>query len=146
MDVYNLVSFAGIFVLIAFAWVLSCDRKNMNWRVIGWGIGLVLRAGDGPKLSDKARAWWERGALVWVILAIATSGGGAGFVIAGRKVEQQEGMDSILVPYFLAASLFLLLPEITVHPIPNLSLWLGFIVGGLLAAIRKQRNLFFSFG
>jgi CNT family concentrative nucleoside transporter len=42
MDVYNLVSFAGIFVLIAFAWVLSCDRKNMNWRVIGWGIGLQL--------------------------------------------------------------------------------------------------------
>ena len=40
---------------------------------IGWGIGLVLRAGDGPKLSDKARAWWERGALVWVILACGTA-------------------------------------------------------------------------
>jgi CNT family concentrative nucleoside transporter len=42
MDIYNLVSFSGIFVLVAFAWVLSCDRKNMNWRVIGWGIGLQL--------------------------------------------------------------------------------------------------------
>jgi len=42
MDVYNLVSFAGIFVLVGFAWVLSADKKNMNWRVIGWGIGLQL--------------------------------------------------------------------------------------------------------
>jgi len=42
MDIYNLVSFCGIFVLIGLAWLLSCDRKNMNWRVIGWGIGLQL--------------------------------------------------------------------------------------------------------
>ena len=42
MDIYNLVSFAGIFVLTGLAWALSADRKNMNWRVIGWGIGLQL--------------------------------------------------------------------------------------------------------
>ena len=42
MDIYNLVSFLGIFVLTGFAWLLSADRKNMNWRVIGWGIGLQL--------------------------------------------------------------------------------------------------------
>jgi CNT family concentrative nucleoside transporter len=42
MDIYNLVSFSGIFVLIGFAWVLSADKKNMNWRVIGWGIGLQI--------------------------------------------------------------------------------------------------------
>jgi len=42
MDIYNLVSFAGIFILIGFAWVLSADKRNMNWRVIGWGIGLQL--------------------------------------------------------------------------------------------------------
>jgi CNT family concentrative nucleoside transporter len=46
MDIYNLVSFAGIFILVGFAWLLSADRKNMNWRVIGWGIGLqILIAG-----------------------------------------------------------------------------------------------------
>jgi len=45
MDIYNLVSFAGIFVLISFAWVLSADKKNMNWRVIGWGIGLQIIIG-----------------------------------------------------------------------------------------------------
>ena len=42
MESYNLVSFAGIFVLLAFAWLFSSDRRNMNWRVIGWGIGLQM--------------------------------------------------------------------------------------------------------
>ncbi len=42
MEIYNLVSFAGIFVLLGFAWTLSADRKNMNLRVIGWGVGLQL--------------------------------------------------------------------------------------------------------
>jgi len=42
MDIYNFVSFAGIFVLIGLAWLFSSDRKNMNWRVIGWGIGLQI--------------------------------------------------------------------------------------------------------
>ncbi|MBI4824859.1 MAG: nucleoside transporter [Nitrospirae bacterium] len=39
---YNLVSFAGIFILMAFAWSLSTDRKLINWRVIIWGIALQL--------------------------------------------------------------------------------------------------------
>ncbi|OHB55171.1 MAG: nucleoside transporter [Planctomycetes bacterium RBG_13_44_8b] len=42
MDIYNLVSFAGIFLLIGFAWLLSSNKKNMNLRVICWGIGLQL--------------------------------------------------------------------------------------------------------
>jgi CNT family concentrative nucleoside transporter len=45
MDIYNLVSFAGIFVLIGFAWILSADKKNMNFKVILWGIGLQLIIG-----------------------------------------------------------------------------------------------------
>jgi len=42
MDIYNLVSFAGIFVLLGFAWLISADRKNMNFRVIFWGVALQL--------------------------------------------------------------------------------------------------------
>jgi CNT family concentrative nucleoside transporter len=42
MDIYNLVSFSGIFVLIGFAWLLSRDRKNMNWRVVIWGVILQI--------------------------------------------------------------------------------------------------------
>ncbi|MBI5099228.1 MAG: nucleoside transporter [Nitrospirae bacterium] len=39
---YNLVSFAGIFILMAFAWLLSKDRNVINWRVIIWGTALQL--------------------------------------------------------------------------------------------------------
>ncbi|MBN1803794.1 MAG: hypothetical protein JW837_00960 [Sedimentisphaerales bacterium] len=42
MDIHNLISFAGIFILAGFAWILSADKKNMNWRVIIWGIGLQI--------------------------------------------------------------------------------------------------------
>lgn len=42
MDIYNLVSFGGIFVLIGFAWLLSRDRRNMNWKVIIWGVALQI--------------------------------------------------------------------------------------------------------
>ncbi len=38
----NLISFAGIFILMAFAWALSANRKVVNWRVVGWGVGLQL--------------------------------------------------------------------------------------------------------
>ena len=39
---YNLISFAGIFILMAFAWTISSDRKVINWRVILWGTVLQL--------------------------------------------------------------------------------------------------------
>jgi CNT family concentrative nucleoside transporter len=42
MELYNLISFGGIFVLCGAAWLFSADRRRMNWRVIGWGIGLQL--------------------------------------------------------------------------------------------------------
>lgn len=38
MDIYNLISFIGIFLLIAFAWLCSSHKKTINWRVILWGI------------------------------------------------------------------------------------------------------------
>lgn len=39
---HNLISFAGIFILMAFAWTISSDRKVINWRVIFWGTALQL--------------------------------------------------------------------------------------------------------
>jgi len=38
----NLISFAGIFVLMAIAWLLSSDRRVINWRVVIWGTVLQL--------------------------------------------------------------------------------------------------------
>ncbi len=39
---YNLISFAGIFVLMAFAWLISSNKKVVNWRVILWGTILQM--------------------------------------------------------------------------------------------------------
>ena len=39
---YNLVSFLGIFILILFAWLISNNKKIINYRLIIWGIGLQL--------------------------------------------------------------------------------------------------------
>lgn len=35
-------SLLGMFALILVAWLCSSNRKNVNWRVIGWGIGIQL--------------------------------------------------------------------------------------------------------
>ncbi len=40
MSAYNLVSLLGIFAIAGFAWLLSANRKVVNWRVVGWGIGI----------------------------------------------------------------------------------------------------------
>jgi len=45
MDIYNLVSFLGLFVLVAFAWALSRQRRNVNFRCIAFGVGLQLVLG-----------------------------------------------------------------------------------------------------
>jgi len=40
--VYNLISFLGIFIIMAVAWLLSADRKLINWRLILWGTIIQL--------------------------------------------------------------------------------------------------------
>jgi CNT family concentrative nucleoside transporter len=42
MELYNLVSFIGIFVIAFLAWLCSSNRRVINWRVVLWGIGLQL--------------------------------------------------------------------------------------------------------
>ncbi|MBC8438733.1 MAG: nucleoside transporter [Deltaproteobacteria bacterium] len=46
MPLYNLVSFAGIFILLIIAWLMSrflFGNKNIiNWHLICWGIGLQI--------------------------------------------------------------------------------------------------------
>lgn len=42
MEAYNLVSLAGIVILLGFAWLCSANRKRLNWHVVFWGIGLQL--------------------------------------------------------------------------------------------------------
>ncbi len=39
------ISFFGIFVLVMVAWLMSDDRKRINWKLVGWGVGLQLAFG-----------------------------------------------------------------------------------------------------
>ncbi len=45
MDGYNLVSLGGLFALVGIAWLLSANRRRMNWRCIAVGVGLQLLLG-----------------------------------------------------------------------------------------------------
>lgn len=42
LDIYNLISFLGMFVLMGLAWVFSTDKKNINYNVVIWGVVLQL--------------------------------------------------------------------------------------------------------
>jgi CNT family concentrative nucleoside transporter len=42
MNVHNLVSFAGLFVLMGLAWACSSNRRRVNWRVVVVGTTLQL--------------------------------------------------------------------------------------------------------
>ncbi len=46
MDIYNLVSLLGIFVLMAGAWAVSKHRWRVNVRCIAWGAGIQLMLGQ----------------------------------------------------------------------------------------------------
>jgi len=41
----HLISLAGFFVFAAVAWLLSANRRRVNWRTIAWGMGLQLVIG-----------------------------------------------------------------------------------------------------
>lgn len=75
MDVYNLISFLGIFVIIAFAWGCSRNRAVVNWRVVFWGIGLqLLLAGFIFLVPVGAKFFLFVNKVVVIVLDCATAG------------------------------------------------------------------------
>jgi CNT family concentrative nucleoside transporter len=57
----------GIAAMIGIAWTLSSDRRNVNWRLVGFGVGLqfvfgflVLKTGVGQALFDGASAVFQQ--------------------------------------------------------------------------------------
>lgn len=47
MDIYNLISFVGLFVLVLVAWAISANRRVFNARCVFWGIAAQLVFGAG---------------------------------------------------------------------------------------------------
>ncbi|MEW6209047.1 MAG: nucleoside transporter C-terminal domain-containing protein [Acidobacteriota bacterium] len=43
--IYRLISVAGLFAFAAIAWLLSTDRRKVQWRTFLWGLGLQLVIG-----------------------------------------------------------------------------------------------------
>jgi len=50
MDIYNLVSFVGIFILLGLAWLLSANRRNVNYMGSGFTVYIC-----GIYFSDPSR-------------------------------------------------------------------------------------------
>ncbi len=107
MSVHNLVSFLGIFVLLAAAWLLSSNKRNINFRVIVWGIGLQLIFGAFVFLLPAgAKFFLYLNDIVVIVLNSASAG--AEFVF-GRLalppgVSNEQGEESL--GFFLAFQAF----------------------------------------
>lgn len=75
MDRYNLVSFVGLFLLMAAAWLVSSDRRRLNWHVIAWGLVLQLAFGAVIFLLPAARDVFVRlNNLVFRALSVVVEG------------------------------------------------------------------------
>ncbi len=75
----RLRSALGVFVILGLAWLLSTNRRLVQWRVVAWGMGLqllfavlVLKSPPGRRIFDAAQAAVDR--------VIAFSDEGAAFI------------------------------------------------------------------
>lgn len=98
MDIYNVVSFAGIFVLIGVAWIISAERRNMNWRLIAWGVALQLAVAS-PIFMVPAGARVFLVVNDVVVRVIDSAGAGARFVFGrlalGPGQTAADGAESL---------------------------------------------------
>src|SRR5512136_2136626 len=91
--VYNLISFSGIFILIGIGWIFSRQRRNMNWRAIGFGVVLQLAIGlvvFKVKAGTQVFLWVNDG----VIRVLETAAEGAKFVFGPLAIP--AGQDKSL--------------------------------------------------
>jgi CNT family concentrative nucleoside transporter len=61
----RLTSFFGLLCMVAIAFGLSSDRKNINWRTVGSGIALqltlgllILKTSGGQAVFEGARTFF----------------------------------------------------------------------------------------
>ena len=61
----RLMSLVGLVVMVAIAFGLSSDRKNINWKTVGSGIALqltlgllILKTSGGQALFEGARSFF----------------------------------------------------------------------------------------
>lgn len=71
----NLISFGGICAILACAWALSESRRTVNWKLMGWGLGLQMILAVGIFVTDQGRAFFLMlNSVVIAALGSATAG------------------------------------------------------------------------
>lgn len=67
MNLGKMISFVGIFVFIALAWIFSENKKKVDWATVAWGLGLqfffallILKTRAGLVLFDFTRVVFEK--------------------------------------------------------------------------------------
>ncbi len=67
MFIYRVISFIGIFVILGIAWLMSNNKKKVNFRTVFWGILLqlifaviILKTGPGREVFFYAKAFIEK--------------------------------------------------------------------------------------
>ena len=92
----NLISFAGMFVLIAIAWVFSENRKKFPTRVVVWGLGLQLGFGYLVLAWEPGRVFFQRLNDIFAAL-LSFSAEGAKFVFASLGSVGSGSLQDYLV-------------------------------------------------
>jgi CNT family concentrative nucleoside transporter len=83
----NVISFLGIFVFIFGAWLMSEDRRQFPWRIVGWGLVLQF-------VFAFLVLWWEPGSQAFLRLndifnaLLAFSREGSAFVFGPLGTDQ----------------------------------------------------------
>jgi len=71
----NLISGLGLLALLAAAWAISTNRRNINWHLIAWGLGLqALTALFIFVFPVGTRVFWFANDVVVAVLDSATAG------------------------------------------------------------------------
>lgn len=134
----NLISFLGIFVFIAIAWVFSEDRRRFPWRVVGWGLVLQLIFGF-------LVLWWQPGARFFLKLndvfnaLLAFSREGALFVFNSVGAVDNSGNIPLTLKEYLT-----LLGQESQNPTIKLAIETGTVPGFFFAFQVLTTIIFFS--
>ena len=75
MELYNLVSLAGLASLIAIAWAFSSNKKAINWRLVAVGLAIQMTLGLFVFVIPQGRDFfWGINNLVVKLLSVSTKG------------------------------------------------------------------------
>ncbi|MFT6142153.1 MAG: CNT family concentrative nucleoside transporter [Myxococcota bacterium] len=89
----RLTSFVGIFILVGIAWLMSENRRKVDWKLVGWGVGLQLLFGlviMSPVVSGVFYVVVNGG----VDKLLSFAGDGANFVFQPVQPHMVEAVDA----------------------------------------------------